>query len=150
VTPILRLAMTATSYPPGTVYMPHTWARLVRGTAFSRRLRALVDTGARQTIASFAAAKELGLGAEDLAQLPTTKVAGLGGREQPCHEARMDLHIGPSLHERLTLRDARVFFVPALVGDYDLLVGQCDALERLILVQRNQAPKREFVLRFPD
>lgn len=147
---LLRVAMTPLRFPFGTVYTPRTWVRLVRGNTMSRRLRALVDTGAYQTVVSRAVATELGFSAAELAALPTTQVGGLGDLQQDVCEARVDLHVGPGAPELLTLRDARVFFVRQLVADYEVLLGQCDALERLTLVQRNHPPERELVLRFPS
>ena len=55
----------------------------------------------------------------------------------------------PTLDAVGPVRSAQVFFVPVVADEYDLLLGQSDALERLVYTQRNQAPRREFLLRVP-
>lgn len=145
---VLDFEMTALSTQAGIVYMPRTWVRIVVGSRVSRRLRALVDSGAQLTVASHAVATELGL-QHEFETAPQCELGAVGGVQQLAHELRVGLVVGPGGRSTLQLPGARVFFVESLLGDYDVLLGQVDALERLTYSQRNQPRVRTFSLGLP-
>lgn len=147
--PVLRVFMQARDYQNNLSARPYISARLGLGEATTKRIHALVDTGASFTVATFELAAQLGLSPGSFKRNPSMKLAGLGGKEVHAWAMRLDLHLWTANQPVLLLPHTLVWFYDGRSDD-PLILGQHDVLERLTFVQRNHPPAREFVLSVPQ
>lgn len=138
------------SYAGHEIKAPKLLVRLGLNDRWSRPTWALVDTGSPFTLVSRKLALELGWQPES-AQ-PSVDLQGLG-RRGTGWQAVLDVSLLASAVQEPQLGlllPKCIVIVTTLIDERNVLIGQHDVLERLRLVQRNQAPHWNFELALPE
>jgi hypothetical protein len=143
--PIVRAAMTRWY---ADIHLPMLPMFLRRASTTTPRFRGLVDTGSTFTIASFAVAQFLGISRDELVKHPSTTLGGVGGKVTG-YRLNCDLLLGDHPSLAYVLTDSEVVFSPRIIDDVDVLLGQRDVLERMVMHHYNQTPDRRVVLVAP-
>lgn len=106
----------------------------------SATTRALVDTGSTMNLVSFSMIQKMGYEESDMRNRPRVEFEGLGGAKSDSYEWTGDIEIfGQSLvPPNLVLERAKIYSTSAQLP-WDVLLGQHDALERLLLFHGNRA-----------
>ncbi len=138
-----------------TVHLPRIGVRLHRDGKATREFLALVDSGSTVNVAEFHLARALGLDEPLVRQGRRVELKGLGSsKEAPSNaegfEMPVEVELGTGLEtDGLPLRfETAVYFTQAALP-FPVLLGQHDFLEQFVFVQRNYAPRPEFVLDLP-
>lgn len=128
----------------GPVWLPRITVGLRVGQGNYFAYRAMIDTGSYFTLASLEVARELKINPVESTR--AVSVSGLGGRAKG-YLSTVDIELGlMSGGPTILLRSSRIVFVSGLTH-YKVVIGQHDALERLIFIQRSQSPTPSFVIR---
>lgn len=132
------------------ILAPKVSVRLGRDGLWSRPTLATVDTGSPFTLVSVEFARSIGWTLPS--EAPGVALEGLG-RSKPGWKTWMDVSFISSRAQEpqlgLLLRNSAVI-VTELVPDWEVLIGQHDALEHLRFIQRNQEPHWDFELALPE
>lgn len=132
------------TYDWGKAALPIVTVRFSNGERESPDVSALVDSGATVTLVTWDLADDLGI---DPTAGTYIKLQGLGGGAYACVMKAAITFIASGGKQVFSLPDASVGFTKAaLPANLDVLLGQCDALERMSFVQLNHNPKPSFRL----
>jgi hypothetical protein len=125
------------------ISFPLLAVRLSVGDNFTEDIHALVDSGASYTLARWELADDLEI---DPMAGRKVSIGPLGPRQLSAYEARVTLSARKNGHDVVTLSDSYVYFTKDMPSWVDVLLGQHDALERMIFVQQNFLPEPRFRL----